>query len=107
MKNFMVCCFMLLAVFITVTFFLTVPEQKRQAVQSIPEQVSEAAPEHDYILKEENGKLAVYATGENRPRQVLEVYTATLPEYDQRLLKQGLPIKDYEELLKRLEDYSS
>ncbi len=100
------CCFMIIAVVVTVTFFLTVPEQRQQVTQPLPQQ-SKEVEDYDYLLKEEEGKLAVFATGEQRPRKVFEVYVNTLPSYDQQLLKQGLPVKNYEELLKRLEDYSS
>ncbi len=104
MRNFLMCCFMILAVVITVTFFLTYPEQ--DPPPDVPEQQFREGS-YDYLLKTVDGKLAVFAAREDRPRKVFEVYVATLPLYDQKQLERGVPVKDYEELLKRLEDYSS
>lgn len=106
--NFFMTCFAIAAVIITVTFFLTVPERwfPEEAVEQNTEQPK--APEaYAYELKAHEGKLAVFFYGEKQPRMVFDVYINTLPEYDKKQLSAGVPVKDYEELLIRIEDYSS
>lgn len=51
-------------------------------------------------------RLAVYTGGELKPRQVLDIPLAALPESDQKLLEQGIPLRDEEELRQAIEDYS-
>ena len=38
---------------------------------------------------------------------VFDVYVRLLPEYDRGQLNQGVYVKDYEELINRIEDYIS
>lgn len=64
-------------------------------------------PEYQYLLKEYNGKLAVYFSNSQTPETVFDLYLSTLPEYDRGQLRLGVPVKDYEELVKRIEDYIS
>ncbi len=108
--NFWMTCFSMVAVIIAVTFFLTVPQrwsvQEEMSGRNVEEQ-QKITEEYEYLLKDHQGKLAVYFYGEVQPREVFEVYISTLPEYDQKQLGEGVPVKDYEELLIRLEDYSS
>ena len=101
-------CIAIAAVVISVTFFLTVPQswQEESVIQPTKELQGQEL-DFDYELKAYNGKLAVYFYGESQPRKVFDVYIQTLPELDRKQLELGLPVKDYEELLKRLEDYSS
>lgn len=102
-------CAAIAAVVISVTFFLTVPQKQMDegsAVRSTEELPKDDA-DYDYELKACDGKLAVYFYGEKQPRRIFDVYIQTLPEWDRKQLETGVPVKDYEELLKRLEDYSS
>ena len=107
-RNLFLTMFAMAAVIIAVTFFLTVPQEWYQE-EAVTRPAEEIHREEDYIyeLKTENGKLAVFFYGEKQPRMVLEVYVQTLPKLDQQQLRAGIPIKNYEELLKRIEDYSS
>lgn len=108
--NFWMTCFSMAAVVIVVTFFLTVPQQwmeQEESASRTAEEQPKLVEEYDYLLKDHEGKLAVFFYGEEQPREVFEVYISTLPEYDQGQLNEGVPVKDYEELLIRLEDYSS
>ncbi|MGI5895036.1 MAG: hypothetical protein ACOX6P_10675 [Candidatus Merdivicinus sp.] len=60
-----------------------------------------------YILREYNGQLAVFAWGEETPRQVIELNVEMLPPYDQGLLRAGIEAADEQELARLLEDYTS
>ncbi len=114
--NLLVTCIAIAAVVIITTFALTIG-QKMQPGESAPseaepiekkvEQAPKAQREFEYLLKEYEGRLAVFFHEEEAPQTVFDVYVSTLPEYDRGQLQQGVPVKDYGELLKRIEDYIS
>lgn len=60
-----------------------------------------------YRLGSHRGKLAVYHHGEEEPFLVFQVYLHNLPEQDQAELTRGLEVRDYRELDRLLEDYTS
>ncbi len=60
-----------------------------------------------YTVKDYNGKIAVFKNSENIPITVYDSYTSLLPEYDKKLLKEGIRVKDTNELQKIIEDYTS
>ena len=67
-----------------------------------------AKQESGYVIKDLDGKLAVYRTDDmNTPERVTEIYSETLRKYDQELLHSGIKIADEEELWRILEDYGS
>ena len=72
-----------------------------------PEEGAGQSGEPQYYLKGWQGLLAVFSAGEEEPMKIFDVYLATLPEYDRAQLEEGLPVADYEELLRRLEDFIS
>ena len=60
-----------------------------------------------YILKEYDGKLAVFRENQSKPYQVFNVYVKTLPAFDQGQLKQGIHVDGDDELSSLIEDYIS
>lgn len=109
------------AMSILIAFLLTVllpePDAPPQSPLSQTESTAPAQPLSQsasdgaqYLLKEQDGKLAVYAMPWQEgdpPQMVLDVPLSTLPPYDQGQLRIGVPIRDYEELVQRIEDYIS
>lgn len=109
------------AMSILIAFLLTVllpePDAPPQSPLSQTESAAPAQPLSQsasdgaqYLLKEQDGKLAVYAMPWKEgdpPQMVLDVPLSTLPPYDQGQLRIGVPIRDYEELVQRIEDYIS
>lgn len=85
----------------------------RQAPQPAGHIVSDEpaapSPEEDYLylLGTEAGRLAVFLRGEDEPQMVFDVPVRVLPEADQRLLAEGIRVKDYQTLVRRIEDYIS
>ena len=61
----------------------------------------------EYVLKDYDGRLAVFKTGQEEPELVFDVFVSTLPEYDQTALQSGVAAKDLEELNRLIEDYIS
>lgn len=63
--------------------------------------------EHEYVLKDSNGKVAVYKIGEYEPYMILEVYTSTLPYVDRMSLLEGITVIGDENLRQIIEDFDS
>ena len=59
-----------------------------------------------YMMREYDGKLAVF-NDDGSVYKVYEINVELLPEYDQKLLKEGIQITGEEELRARVEDYTS
>ncbi len=98
------------------SFFLSQPKEPpeiAQIVESVSGIEREAAStsrtetEYSYILKEHNGRVAVYAAGEDEPQLVLDVPVKYLPDYDRSQMAIGIPVKNYDELVALIEDYTS
>lgn len=60
-----------------------------------------------YLLREENGRVAVFRSGENRPEYFTGIETALLRRADRAMLEKGIPAEDRTELLTLLEDLGS
>lgn len=73
---------------------------------ALPSQRS-GGDEYAYLLQETDGKIGLYLPGEDTPRQVLDIFTYTLPDYDQQLLKEGIRVADDQDLQKYLEEFDS
>ena len=62
--------------------------------------------ETKYIMREYEGNVAIFNQDETLYK-IYEVNVALLPEYDQKLLKNGIEIQGEDELRARIEDYTS
>lgn len=61
-----------------------------------------------YRVKAYNGKIAVFVDGDAEPIHTLDSpYVRDLPEYDQKLLENGIIANSNTELLQILEDYDN
>ena len=69
--------------------------------------VSPPQPDYLYIIREHDGRVAVFARGESAPEMVLERMVHHLPTYDRIQLQEGVPVFSKEELQERIEDYTS
>ncbi len=61
----------------------------------------------EFLLKEYNGRLALYQIPYDTPKEIYHIYLSTLPETDQIQLKAGIPISGEAELKKYLDDFDS
>ena len=57
-------------------------------------------------MREYEGNVAIFNQDETLYK-IYEVNVALLPEYDQKLLKNGIEIQGEDELRARIEDYTS
>lgn len=60
-----------------------------------------------YVLKNYNGKVAVFKYNSNVPQETLSVYTNSLPLFDQKQLTTGVYAYNEQELTSLIEDYDS
>lgn len=60
-----------------------------------------------YQIVDYNGKVSVVRRGEEKPYQVFDTYTNSLPEIDQQELKNGVKIYSDAQLQQAIEDYTS
>ncbi|MDD3193588.1 MAG: hypothetical protein PHE47_07020 [Oscillospiraceae bacterium] len=67
----------------------------------------ESYGECQYWLRDYNGYLAVFTPGQEEPEMVFQVFTRNLPQYDRQALQDGIGIRNYEELVARIEDFIS
>ncbi len=61
--------------------------------------------DHAWIVKEHEKRIAIFSE-EGALLQVLDIYTNTLPTTDQRLLREGITVKNRSDLYALIEDYS-
>ena len=77
--------------------------QEPESVLVWPEDSSDA----EFILREFDGCVAVFAAGERRPLTMTDIPVRGLREADRALLNAGLPCADRDEVLTLLEDLGS
>ncbi len=63
--------------------------------------------EQGYILREYEGRLAVFKDDEAEPLYVFNVSMNTMSDYDKNALQEGIAAKDLTELKTLVEDYTS
>lgn len=67
----------------------------------------ETGETYQYWLRDYNGYLAVFGDETNEPELIFQVFTRNLPQYDRQALQYGIGVRDYEELIARIEDFIS
>lgn len=77
--------------------------EEPESVLVWPEDSSDA----EFILREFDGCVAVFAAGERRPLTMTDIPVRGLREADRALLNAGLPCADRDEVLTLLEDLGS
>lgn len=125
MKVYRVVLFCLIYVILGVTIYTisydtTIQQKPYQEVQNVSEENTlhveeieieqlpiEQISEHTYIVKDNNGKVAIYKEGEYDVFIQLEVYTSTLPYVDRQNLLEGFTIVGDDQLRQIIEDFDS
>ncbi len=98
----------LFSVIASVTISASLREISKSKQTPLPNSaVSAVKQEYKYIVREYNGKLAVFEFGENKPFRITDLDVALLPQSDQRVLAGGIRVADNKELIRVLEDYCS
>ncbi|HAJ66150.1 MAG: hypothetical protein IJI06_10020 [Oscillospiraceae bacterium] len=83
----------------------------RRAEDPVPDEIYAAlcakSGRAQYLLREEDGVVAVYRSGENRADRMTGIETAALRRSDRAMLRRGIPAEDIGEVLLLLEDLGS
>lgn len=87
-------------------FFINNANQKPQNMPRIAETTFAVSTEKTYIIKDYKGRIALFSDGNEKPLEIYNVFTDSLPEKDAELLKDGIKIKS-SELNNALSDYIS
>jgi len=96
----------------TILFFSVVIVISLISTQEIKNSISqngeiEYQSEGKFVLKDYNGRLALFEFGGAEPIEVYDVYTSSLPGEESARMASGILARDEEELLRILEDYIS
>ena len=59
-----------------------------------------------YTLREHEGKIGIFESGEATPLQILDVYVFTLPEADRLALRSGIRVYSSDALRSLIEDFT-
>ena len=103
----------LAAVIMTTVVAVSLPQREESIpLNEVVEDVEKPAgedppPPYAYLLREYQGRIAVYTAGQEEPDMVLNVMVKHLPEYDRRQLEEGITVASYSELESLIEDFSS
>ncbi len=60
-----------------------------------------------YVLKDHEGNLALFVSGKTEPDILFDTPVDLLPDVDRMRLKDGITVRDYEELTRLIEDFTS
>ena len=110
MKHRMMTLAVLLLVCLGAVAFATWAQENAAIEQNKEDKVQQTAGNsnnYEYLLKEYEGRLAVFKKNSTEPDMVFDLLIKMLPQYDQEQLKQGIYVKDYRELVDLIEDYIS
>jgi len=62
---------------------------------------------YQYVIREHEGRIAVFIPGSDSPQTVLDIQVRHLPPMERAHMEAGVPARDYEHLVSLLEDYTS
>lgn len=59
-----------------------------------------------YIMRDYNGRIAVFVYGEDEPQEVFDVFTSSLPRDEAERVYKGITVEGDEALQKLIEDFT-
>ncbi len=59
-----------------------------------------------YIMRDYDGRIAVFRNGEDYPEEVFDIFTSSLPQEEWERMINGIAIKDNQELQEMIEAYT-
>ncbi len=95
-----------ISIILLISFVIWDSGKSNQNMNNITVTVSEKNPQK-YILKDYNGRIAVFYIGSETPNEIYEIYTHNLPEIDAQKIKRGIEITGIDNLNKIIADYTS
>ncbi len=77
---------------------------RQERIESKLEVAAQDDPDPLYVVREHNGKIAVFCRGSSRPFRYLEFNISLLPDFDREQLREGIEFYDVEELETYIQD---
>lgn len=96
-----------LAVFSALSAFSTLRHTEDLIPAEVYAQYRAKGGRAQYVLRESEGRVAVFRSGKNTPERLTQIETAALRRADRAMLAKGIPAEDLGELLTLLEDLGS
>lgn len=59
-----------------------------------------------YTLRDYGGRIAVFKYGEDKPDEVFDIFTSSLPESEVKRLQNGITVEGEKALQRLIEDYT-
>lgn len=101
-----ICVILFLTIFLMLNNRITkLHETKQNEQQPVFNETAsdETEADDEYVIKEFDGKIGVFKNGDFQ--YMIDVYVFTLPEYDKKLLSQGIKVSSEQELNDVLSSY--
>ncbi len=93
---------------ITVSGFLIIctlgQTVRHERIESKLEVAAQDEPKPLYVIREHNGKIAVFCWGSSRPFRYLDFNISLLPDFDREQLREGIELYNEEELETYIQD---
>ncbi len=93
---------------ITISGFLVIctlgQTVRQERIESKMEAVALDEPEPLYVVREHNGKIAVFRYESSKPFKYLEFNISLLPDFDREQLREGIELYNEEELQTYIQD---
>lgn len=107
-------CFVIFCLIINSVLLPSLPNVNAESTPTPPQSSYEPEPpqsssqtEQFYILKEYEGKIAVFSSDSDKPIKITNASVSKLPQSDQQNLKAGIQVQNQKELNRLLEDFCS
>ena len=75
-------------------------------VSAITTQRAEPDASEMYVLRDYNGRIAVFACGEDEPLEVFDIFTSSLPKSEAERVYKGITVEGGEALQRLIEDFT-
>ncbi|MEE0059340.1 MAG: hypothetical protein UE295_00790 [Acutalibacteraceae bacterium] len=95
--------FMIIALIISLYSF----KKENTEENTAPTEIYQSTDYQTYIVREYNGMIAVFYSGQDKPFKITDSYVESLPQQDIDNLKHGIIVDNEENLRKLLEDLCS
>ena len=85
----------------------TTTAQPTKPIQGVKSSSQSQVQQHTYLVKEYEGKVAVFYDNVSDPETIYDTYVNELPQLDQQQLRDGIVVNTQEELRVLIEDLTS
>ena len=99
-------CILIISLSLWISTSMRISAMRDEYAAAIRTQGSVSETVSLYTLREHDGRIGIFESGNKTPLKILDVYTFTLPEADREALKRGIRVYSDEALLSLIEDFT-